>query len=471
MHKPRGPNSLPPFRPIVSSIGTYNYELAKYLCSLLQPNIPTNCCTQDSFTFVNEIQDIPLSSNFMVSFDVESLFTNIPLNECIDLAVRYIKEDNTDIKLSATELKTLLRFATSQTHFLFKGSFYDQVDGVSMGSPLAPVLANLFMGHNEKDWIENYKGSKILFYRRYVDDTFCVFEREEDAVSFYNYINSQHPNIRFTMEKEVDNKLAFLDVLVNNNPPNLQTSVFRKKTFTGLLTNYFSFTSFSYKMGLVRTLVDRVYKINNSWLGFHKDIKHLTLILRKNLFPVDIVEKVINRYVSRATSRPSASAQVQQAVSTYYFKLPYVGSFTRETQKRLRKLVQRYCTNIEIKLAFSSFKIGRMFSVKDPFPLDLRSRVVYKFTCAGCNACYIGETSRHLSTRVREHLSRDRNSHIFQHLQQSQACRCLADKTCFSIVDCAPNKLQLLLKEAMHIKWENPTLNKQLKHADLSLSF
>jgi len=113
--------------------------------------------------------------------------------------VRYIKEDNTDITLSATELKTLSHFATSQTHFLFKGSFYDQVDGVSMGSPLAPVLANLFMGHNEKDWIENYKGSKILFYRRYTEDTFCVSEREKDAVSFYNYINSQHPNVRCTM--------------------------------------------------------------------------------------------------------------------------------------------------------------------------------------------------------------------------------------------------------------------------------
>ena len=211
-------------------------------------------------------------------------------------------------------------------------------------------------------------------------------------MSFYNYINSQHPNIRFTLDKEVDNKLAFLDVLVNNNPLNLLTSVFRKETFTGLLTNYFSFTSFSYKMGVVRTLVDRVYKINSSWLGFHKDKKNLILILRKNLFPVHIVEKVINRYLSRATIHPSPSSQVQQTVLTYYFKLPYEGSFTGEAQRRLRKLVQRYCTNIEIKLAFSSFKIGSMFSVKDPIPLDLGSRVVYKFSCAGCNACYIGET-------------------------------------------------------------------------------
>ena len=64
MHKPRGPNSLPPFRPIVSSIGTYNYEPAEYLCSVLQPYTPTNYCTPDSFIFVNEIQDITISSNF-----------------------------------------------------------------------------------------------------------------------------------------------------------------------------------------------------------------------------------------------------------------------------------------------------------------------------------------------------------------------------------------------------------------------
>ena len=88
---------------------------------------------------------------------------------------------------------------------------------------------------------------------------------EHDAIIFFDCINSRHPNIRFTMEKEAHNKLPFLDVLVNNNDPNsLLTSVYRKKTFTGLLTNYFSFTSYSYKVGLIRTLVDRAYKINNN---------------------------------------------------------------------------------------------------------------------------------------------------------------------------------------------------------------
>ena len=105
------------------------------------------------------------------------------------------------------------------------------------------------MGHHEKLWLENFLGSEILFYRRYVDDTFCLFHSEHDAIIFFDYINSRHPNIRFTMEKEVHHKLPFLDVLVDNNNPNsFLTRVYLRKTFTGLLTNYFSFTSYSYKL-------------------------------------------------------------------------------------------------------------------------------------------------------------------------------------------------------------------------------
>ena len=110
----------------------------------------------------------------MVSFDVESLFTNIPLEECIDLAVNYISEGYPDIKLNKSELRSLFTTATTQTHFIFNGSFYDQINGVAMGSPLAPVLANLFMGHHEKLWLENIHGSTILFYRQYVDDSFLL---------------------------------------------------------------------------------------------------------------------------------------------------------------------------------------------------------------------------------------------------------------------------------------------------------
>ena len=133
-------------------------------------------------------------------------------------------------------------------------------------------------------------------------------------------------------------------------------------------------------------------------------------------------------------------------------------------------LSNRYCHDLDIKLVFTTFKLRNLFSVKDSVPRELRSRVIYKFTCACCNACYIGETGRHFSTRVREHLFSDKSSHIFKHLLSSERCcqSCSAD--CFEILDSAPTKFQLKLKEAMHINWEKPNLNQQVHHVNLRLT-
>ena len=91
--------------------------------------------------------------------------------------------------------------------------------------------------------------------------------------------------------------------------------------------------------------------------------------------------------------------------------------FTEFTQRKISMLAKKYCKNLDIKLAFSSFKIKNLLTGKDRVHRSLRSCVVYKFSCAGCNSVYIGETTRHLSTRVREHLYTDKNSHIFKHLK------------------------------------------------------
>ena len=99
------------------------------------------------------------------------------------MKLHLVLRQNQYLKLSESELRSLFTVATAQTHFLFNGSFYDQIGGIAMGSPLAPVLANLFMGHHKKLWLENFEGSEILFYCRYVDDTFCLFHSEHDAIT------------------------------------------------------------------------------------------------------------------------------------------------------------------------------------------------------------------------------------------------------------------------------------------------
>ena len=133
--------------------------------------------------------------------------------------------------------------------------------------------------------------------------------------------------------------------------------------------------------------------------------------------------------------------------------------------------MKRYCNDLDIKLVFSSFKIGNLFGVKDPVPDGLRSRVVHKFVVADCNACYVGQTCRHFSTRVREHLVSDRASHIFKYLQDSAHCRVLCSADSFHVLDHASTGFQLKIKEAIHIQREQPSLNQQLHHVNLKLSF
>ena len=133
--------------------------------------------------------------------------------------------------------------------------------------------------------------------------------------------------------------------------------------------------------------------------------------------------------------------------------------------------MKRYCNDLDIKLVFSSFKIGNLFGVKDPVPDGLRSRVVYKFVCAGCNACYVGATCRNVSTRVREHLVSDRASHIFKHLKDSAHCRALCSADNFHVLDHVSTGFQRKIKEAIHIQREQPSLNQQLHHVNLKLSF
>ncbi|CAH3121911.1 unnamed protein product, partial [Pocillopora meandrina] len=300
-------------------------------------------------------------------------------------------------------------------------SFYDQIDDVTLGSPLAPVLANLFMGHHEKLWLKNFQGSTILFYRRYVDDTFCLFNSDRGATIFFDCINSRHPNINFT--------------------------------------------SYSHKVGLIKTHVDRAYRINNTWLGFHEDIDKLTDILKKNLFPAHLIEKIINRYITGTQSNHHPRGSLPTTSPTFYFRL-YIGHFSAITQKKIRHFIKRYCNDLDIKLVFSSIKIGNPFGVKDPVPDGLRSRVVYKFLCAGCNACYVGETCRHFSTRVREHLVIDRASYIFNHLKDSPHCRVLCSADDFHVLDHAFTSFQLKIKEAIHIQREQPSWKQQLHHVN-----
>ena len=201
-------------------------------------------------------------------------------------------------------------------------------------------------------------------------------------------------------------------------------------------------------------------------------IKKLSNILRKNQFPDGLIQKVVNGYLDNINKSTALSAVSTSPIGlcTLYFKLPYL-PWSNFTKRKLQTLVKHYCKDLKIKLVFSSFTSKNLIDVKESLPKTLRSNVVYKVTCAGCDSVYVGETSRHLSTRVREHLQTDKNSNIFKHLRGSDKCRESCSDNCVTVIDTASTYHQRKIKEALHISWEKPILNKQVQHFDISLSF
>ena len=113
MHKFSSSDSFPKLRPIVSSIGTFNYNLAHFLCDLLSPLVPNDYSCKDTFSFVSEIKNANLSKKLLVSYDVTSLLINILLQETIDIAINLISNPNPNLNITRKELKKLFLFTTS----------------------------------------------------------------------------------------------------------------------------------------------------------------------------------------------------------------------------------------------------------------------------------------------------------------------------------------------------------------------
>ena len=237
------------------------------------------------------------------------------------------------------------------------------------------------------------------------------------------------------LKKQVNHSIAFLDVFISGiDNQNLTHQTYHKSTYTRLLLNFQSFTLFSYKISLIKCLVDRLLKSN----------------LAKNANPPSLIDKIITKYLDYKFS--SNQNQLKDTFDVHYFKLICIGNFSQHIKNKLSKLCKEFCKeNFNIKLVFNSFKIKNYFSYKDPIPDDLKSFLVYKLTCASCSSSYIGEICRHFKTRIDEHIKRNNKSNIFKHLHSSTACFDSYNSLSFKIIDKADSKFHLKIKEALHI--------------------
>ena len=170
--------------------------------------------------------------------------------------------------------------------------------------------------------------------KSYVDDIFCMFRNEKDAENVFELLNCWHKNIKFFIEKESNKFLSFLDILIKNEENRFSTSVYRKKASIGLFTQFHSFTPLSYKIGLIKCLIHRAFKISSSYIISHNELEKIKILLQKNMYPKSVIDNQIKTFLDKQFTVGSGTTSEKQ--TTLHYSLPYIGHFSNVTNKKIK---------------------------------------------------------------------------------------------------------------------------------------
>ena len=457
-----------------SAIGTATYELGKYLAELIAPATTNSHGTDlsDTFTFVDQIKDMDMTGMIMVSYDVRSLFTNVPLQKTIDICMdkMYRSDAITPPTIPGDVLRKLISHCVCNNTFIFNGKVYEQKDGVAMGSSLGPVLANIWMSYLEDQHLLVEDSVPLpVFYRRYADDTFCLFKSLDDANTYLQFINSVDSSTQFDIEVENEQQLPFLDTIVSriNGQQCPDISTYVKPSDKGLFYNFASFIPDKYKSNLIGTLTARAYQIASSYNIFHADIQIMREKFRRNGFPISFIDSHIGNVLNRIRSPkpvPITTVPKREVIVT----LPFLGPLSYIIKRRLQILIRKFYPSVQIKIYFRrGFTLQNLFSssFKDKFPLKCLSGVVYFIHCKHCgpSQAYIGKTINSLHERfygINGHLHPSSSkSTLLRHMDANPLCE--FDFDSIKILDKCDTNLRLRYSESIYLKFEKQSLNKQ----------
>ena len=258
-----------------------------------------------------------------------------------------------------------------------------------MGSPVSPIVANLYMERFEQIALRTAPRPPNTWLR-YVDDTFVILH-QYDIDSFTKHINSIDPHIQFTSEEPIDDKLAFLDTkVIINEDATLRTIVYRKPTHTDQYLNFKSNHHIQHKRSVVRTLLNRINTVVSTEEDKIQEREHVTRVLRDNAYEEWMFE-------TPRTSRNSSPQRTSKQKAGKSYPIPYIHGLS----EKIGKIYRAHGVNFYYKPMNSIRNI--LVHPKDPTPNSKKCGVIYHIKCQDCPQHYIGETARNLGQRLKEH--------------------------------------------------------------------
>ena len=311
----------------------------------------------------------------------------------------------------------------------------------------APLLAN--------GWLSKFDGiirNNAKLYERYMDDV--LREIDKDSIELkLREINNLHPSLKFTIERENKSSIPFLDMLITRSAENkLSSKWYTKPTDTGLTMNFHALAPQKYKRSVVIGFIHRIYRACSTWSHFDESLKKAKAALEKNQYPPYFYEPIIAKTLSKIienNNNTETSHEEEEEVEKKKVFLHYRGKISEQFEQSLNKL------NVPCKIIFTIKKIKSCLpSLKPQIEKCFKSRVVYKISCSRCDACYVGQTIRHLITRIKEHRP---SGPVGKHFKE---CKCKITMENVSIL-CTTTKSAnyLMTLEALMINEVKPILN------------
>lgn len=366
-------------------------------------------------------------------------------------------------------MKKLIIDACSRTAFSCNNILYEQIDGVSMGACLGPVLANIIMTELEKVVVNEMIDSGLIkFYARYVDDTLLLV-KPQDIDGVLQKFNQFHSNLEFTVDKFENCVPHFLDLEIH--PDGI--TIYRKDTHTAQFVNYNSYTKFNHKIAWIKSLVTRAKRLCSPE-KLSKEIQNIKKFASYNGFPSWIVKSTIKKCNQRRIDEDEGDDSV-----AIYLSLPYIGKQSEQIIKRTKKKLYRTLKKeVKINVFFQSTKISFFTSNKDKIPLLSNSGIVYEYTCPGCSERYIGKTESTLYNRTKQHAWMQKDSAVYKHFNSCEGWAHIKGimqldaemvnqkelqtntvQTNTKIIGRADNWQTLAFKESLKIKDKKPSMN------------
>jgi len=427
-------------RPIVAALDGPGVHLARFLSRCLNNTlhkVPAHLVNCDSF--LDKIKTLSCRENYgFASLDVVNLYGSIPKQRSSDDdfdifdALRrffnsYSEEDEFLRQLSVDDFLTLIDMALNNDFILYRDIEYTQTNGLSMGNPLAPQIAIIYMHFIEEEIRSREPG--IVEWFRYIDDIFVVWNEQTNGERILTTANTINPHVKFTLEKpSAEGKLPFLDVAVYIKEKSFFYHLFIKKIHSGASLHWDSNCPTSQKLSILKNEFLRAKRRSRSPSDAATSYNMIKERFAANNYPTSVIRKVFYQFVHHFN--PNILNHTKD--TTKFLRFPFIDE---NFKRRAQNLLRRTGLQEHVKMWFDSGpslrQIFRPHKEKPTCSADCemctwelqgrtsqcqKKNTIYKISCAYCDQIYIGETFRPTKTRLIEHTRRqDKNDAIAQH--------------------------------------------------------